>query len=464
MTRAQLEVINYCRPLYRAHATLASIMAAAASEDQRTSDHGGSLVSAVVSTTATRTRVLIPSQQPSGGDSPKVQGGVALTVRGSQSMSTRRVLAHNATVAAVAAVAAAAGGGGGSVAGTPGRLVEDDVSEPVDTRNMISPTNMSTLAGGSGMTMAASSSGAGGCTTPTGSQHPQTPIREDTSPLPPPTSAMVAMSLPGAVYISNTNPSTPTNVQQRGSPSGARARLNLSTEPLSSGGVGTSTAPNTIPVASSSPVARGAPSSATSSFNLAQLVNNPILLELLKDAASERHCVEMVMMYIDVVKYKRTSDARLRRQLGRAIYTTYIGSTALHEVNLGSTLVRQLQHSIGRDGEGDRYEENTFDDAQRELTSLIRQNLLTSFTTNPLYIEIIAAQKAVAAAAASAAIATNASPPTGESNAATGDAMNAMIVGSIINGSVVGAAGDINSIQNSRLPGGDGHGPTALIN
>jgi hypothetical protein len=72
----------------------------------------------------------------------------------------------------------------------------------------------------------------------------------------------------------------------------------------------------------------------------------------------------MVMMYIDVVKYKHIGDTRHRRQLDRSIYTTYIGTTATHEVNLGSTLVRNLQHSIGgRDGDGDRFDENRINES-----------------------------------------------------------------------------------------------------
>jgi hypothetical protein len=108
---------------------------------------------------------------------------------------------------------------------------------------------------------------------------------------------------------------------------------------------------------------------------LKQLASHPACLELLKDASQAERSIENLMFWLDAGRFETLSSPDERRRQAAAIFLTFIGADAPHQVNLSSVMSAHISRAVTA-GVAPR---DLFAVARTEIGNLITTNVLPRF-------------------------------------------------------------------------------------
>ena len=123
----------------------------------------------------------------------------------------------------------------------------------------------------------------------------------------------------------------------------------------------------------------GSISASRSAPSLAQLLQHPACVELIKEELERLHCVESLMFALHAVRYRRLlHSAKMRRRLAAHLYDTFIAEGSPEQVNL-STRQRSVIATAVHQNKDDACPVDLFQEAEREVALLIDTNLMKTF-------------------------------------------------------------------------------------
>jgi uncharacterized membrane protein YciS (DUF1049 family) len=125
----------------------------------------------------------------------------------------------------------------------------------------------------------------------------------------------------------------------------------------------------------------------TSQFSLNDFLDNPVTLELFKDALAKEFATENIAFYTLVKQYSSSDvvkEKSIRRLLGAEIITNFILENSPFQINIASAIRKEIINAHKSQGSA-AFTRKFFDVACNEVMSLLRRDSFPRFEKTPQY-------------------------------------------------------------------------------
>jgi hypothetical protein len=118
--------------------------------------------------------------------------------------------------------------------------------------------------------------------------------------------------------------------------------------------------------------------------SLAQLLQHPVCVEVIKAELALIHSVENVMFYQHAVRYRKVVNDVLRAQLARHIHRTFIAEGSEQQINISTRHRDVIGATLSQKG-GTHCPALLFAEAEREVLMLMETNVMKKLVHNTSY-------------------------------------------------------------------------------
>lgn len=107
-------------------------------------------------------------------------------------------------------------------------------------------------------------------------------------------------------------------------------------------------------------------------------------IEILKGEFDRAHCLENLIFYLYVVRYRKMQSSLIRKMLATHIFNTFIADGSELQINISQRQKENIAAAIQRSG-GDATPLSLYDETRKEIMLLIENNVMKSFVDSPGY-------------------------------------------------------------------------------
>jgi len=106
-----------------------------------------------------------------------------------------------------------------------------------------------------------------------------------------------------------------------------------------------------------------------------ELLTHPVCIEILKGEFDRAHCLENLIFYLYVVRYRKMQSSLIRKMLATHIFNTFIADGSELQINISQRQKENIAAAIQRSG-GDATPLSLYDETRKEIMLLIENNVM----------------------------------------------------------------------------------------